>query len=754
MYKALVASSAIFILASCGGSSSSDDTSEDLPDVLVSEPDPAPTPDPEPAPDPAPVDSVFGEPLFPADISVVSCDGVDYLNLIAVNSDATSAAGFEVSNAIDNSLEPDGRWETQDSTAVLTIDLGYRHEVKEIGTAWYNGDSNITTFDVEVSEDNENYTVLLSSQTSSGETQFFDHYDVDDTAARFVRITSFGDNVSNTTSLLEAAVFGCPLDVAVAPIETQTVDLSQYNLDANASPGDNFDLLSWALDTPEEDPSDGNALRQSERDLADGYESNEYFYTADDGGMVFRSTIFGAKTSANTSFTRSELREMLRRGNTGISTQGVNMNNWVLGYQPATPRQVGGRGGNMKATLKVDHVTTSGSQSHTGRFIIGQIHAEDDEPIRLYYKKFPDNDRGYIYFAHELRGGDDLWFMVVGDEHPESDRDNQPIFTANPEQGIALGEIFSYEIDQTGSRIDVIIRRGDLNGPIIGHQYVDMVERGSNYDVVEEWNYFKAGAYSQNNTGEDDAENNGANSDFDQVTFYSLTNTHPENNLIEDDQPVTGNPGNQFAKIIDTLSSDTGELRYSLPSELAEGRLELRFTRTDDDVGNTDGFISLFNDANRNANSILDLRVRDDSFGIRYPDVDIDEDIAEVTPGSFQTVAITWAYPNGDTSSGQLPTITLQIDGEEAIEPFTPTGSDPVGGVATLSFRFGANSTQVSADAFFAIDDIKLYSDIAGTTLVFEDDFESYADGESLDPDENANSVYNGSTSEATVATE
>ncbi|MEO1709199.1 MAG: polysaccharide lyase family 7 protein [Pseudomonadota bacterium] len=36
--------------------------------------------------------------------------------------------------------------------------------------------------------------------------------------------------------------------------------------------------------------------------------------------------------------------------------------------------------------------------------------------------------------------------------------------------------------------------------------------------VADDWNYFKAGVYTQNNTGDAD--------DFDQATFYRLENTH------------------------------------------------------------------------------------------------------------------------------------------------------------------------------------------------------------------------------------
>jgi len=143
--------------------------------------------------------------------------------------------------------------------------------------------------------------------------------------------------------------------------------------------------------------------------------------------------------------------------------------------------------------------------------VIGQIHA-DDEPIRLYFKKFHSNDRGYLFLAHEIKNDDNIWKMVVGPAH--TNVDNKLTYTTTPEQCIQLGEMFSSEIYQQGSIIDVIIRRGNFFDPIIGHQFVDMLKENSSYDVVEKWNYFKAGVYSQNNTGE-----NGIGSDFDQTTF-------------------------------------------------------------------------------------------------------------------------------------------------------------------------------------------------------------------------------------------
>lgn len=500
----LVAISLLSLTACSGGSSNSS---------------PDPTPDPVPDPDPV---IVIPDPIFPPDTSVTNCSGFDYLDTLSVESSATALTGFDADNAIDNSLDADNSWQTTDSAAQIDIELGYRHEVKEVGIAWVNGDQNINSFDVAVSEDGVTYTDILTAESSVGDTALFERFDITDSVARFVRITSYGDSVNSETAISEIGVWGCPLDVSEAPIDSQTVDLSQFNLDANAPPGSNFDLLTWALDTPAEDPSDGLSQRTSERELDQGFE-DEFFYTASDGGMGFKSTIFGAKTSQNTSYTRSELREMLRRGNTSISTTGVNQNNWILGYQPDPGTTVGGRGGILKATLKMEHVTTTGSNTHQGRVIIGQIHADDDEPIRLYYKKFPDNDKGYIYLGHEIRNSDDIWKVVLGPVH--SNEDNQPIYSADPAQGIELDEIFSYEINQTGSRIDVIIRRGDQNGPIIAHNYVDMELENSGYDIAAEWMYFKAGLYTQNNTGEM-GDANGLGSDYDQAVFYYLSNEH------------------------------------------------------------------------------------------------------------------------------------------------------------------------------------------------------------------------------------
>lgn len=221
-----------------------------------------------------------------------------------------------------------------------------------------------------------------------------------------------------------------------------------------------------------------------------------------------------------------------------------------------------------------------------------------------------------------------------------------------------------------------------------------------------------------------------------------------------DDGSVVGGPGesgNKYAQILDTLDSDTGELRYVLPEAQAAGKVTFAFARTDDNVGSADAFFSLFNSGNNNAGNILDLRIRDDSYQTRSPSQDFDTALAAVTPGQYHNVEVTWAYPNGNVTAGSLPVVNITIDGT-ALPEYTVSGSDPIGGVTTVSFRLGGNSATTPVDAQFWVDNIKVYSDVAGTTLVFEDDFEAY--DVDFDLDNGTNTPYNERTSEATVKAE
>lgn len=284
---------------------------------------------------------------------------------------------------------------------------------------------------------------------------------------------------------------------------------SSGGLDANKTPSENFDLSTWNLSIPE-NKGNGTATTITVSQINNKYENSKYFYTGLDGGMVFKCPVDGFKTSANTNYTRVELREMLRGTNTNISTQGVNKNNWVFGTAPSADKNAAaGYDGEMNATLAINHVTTTGSSSHIGRVVIGQIHANNDEPIRIYYRKLKNNDLGAIYFAHEPTDGNgsEQWYEMIGT------RSNS---ASNPTDGIALNEKFSYTIKVVGDSLTVTIVREGKSDVV---KTINMSSSG--FNVGGQYMYFKAGVYHLNNSGDSD--------DFVQATFYALEKSHTTN---------------------------------------------------------------------------------------------------------------------------------------------------------------------------------------------------------------------------------
>ncbi len=306
---------------------------------------------------------------------------------------------------------------------------------------------------------------------------------------------------------------GSSVDFNVTVSVEDIRDATGFGLSASALPSENFELIDWRLDFPRNEDGELTGIQDapSERELDAGFTDDEFFFTGADGGLVMRAPVIGATTSSGVSFTRTEFREMLRRGNTSISTntnsttQRPNLNNWAFSSQPQDAQdEAGGIDGTLRVTMSVNNVTTTGANNQIGRTIIGQIHARSDEPLRLYYRKLPGNTHGSIYACHEISGGDDITFNIIG-----SIEDDQP----NPENGFLLGELFTYEIVARGNFIDVVISQ---NGQVIGETTIDQSDSG--YDVANDYMYFKAGNYHVNNTA--DVE------EFSEVTLYELENSH------------------------------------------------------------------------------------------------------------------------------------------------------------------------------------------------------------------------------------
>jgi len=270
------------------------------------------------------------------------------------------------------------------------------------------------------------------------------------------------------------------------------------DLDSTLPPSGNFDLSYWKLTRP-------NQQEIGEDNLSNGFVKDGEFYTdPTTGAMVFWCPNDGA--TGGSTYPRNELREMIRAGDNSISTQGINGNNWVFSSSSMTNQEAaGGVDGVMTATLAVDYVSETSDESRkTGRVIVGQIHASDDEPCRIYYRKLPGNTKGSVYFAHEPTTGPEQWYEMIGSRSDGA---------SDPEDGIALGEKFSYKIEVVFNTLTVTIMREGKPDVV---QEVDMTNSG----FADDWMYFKAGNYNQNNAGDPN--------EYAQVSFFALNVSHSE----------------------------------------------------------------------------------------------------------------------------------------------------------------------------------------------------------------------------------
>lgn len=237
------------------------------------------------------------------------------------------------------------------------------------------------------------------------------------------------------------------------------------------------------------------------------FEHKDFFYTVIDGTrrwVVYKTPNSGV-TSPNSSNTRTELQEKRE---------------WI-------PEE----GGKLTGTCKVMQVSVSGDARVAASYstVVGQIHSgegHENEPLKIFYKKFPGHNKGSVFWNYEINtAGDDnsgrwdfssaIWgydMSVIGKSKDD--------FPPEPEDGIELGEEFSYEVNvykgimyltfqseghETKTFTKNLISSEYVNKSDLPEQVKklfvpigqDGTERAEAYSG--ELNYFKQGAYNQTN---------------------------------------------------------------------------------------------------------------------------------------------------------------------------------------------------------------------------------------------------------------
>lgn len=104
----------------------------------------------------------------------------------------------------------------------------------------------------------------------------------------------------------------------------------------------------------------------------------------------------------------------------------------------------------------------------------------------------PNNNRGSVYIAHEPRKGDEQCYELIGGK-ASNEKD--------PKDTIALDEVFSYRVNVEVNLLTVtIIRSGKPDIVKVGMS-------NGRFHKSNQYMYFKAGAYNQNNTaGKNDSD--------------------------------------------------------------------------------------------------------------------------------------------------------------------------------------------------------------------------------------------------------
>jgi len=351
-------------------------------------------------------------------------------------------------------------------------------------------------------------------------------------------------------SLVGTSLFGCagaPAPEAVAPTPEQVLAAeakseASESADAavvasGAAPAETLDLSSWKLTLPELDPGRGKAREVKEEMLngtngAKAYVHERWFFVDEESKAIVFKTPNHLATTKNSKNTRSELREMVRAGDTNIDTKSPG-NNWVISTHPQAA-DYGAIGGKLSAKLAVDWVSTSGDENKFSAHsvVVGQIHGSGKtEPLKIFYRKLPGHKLGSLFWNYEIRpeNQDDRTDVPndVWGSHLLKGAD------AEPKDGIALGEEFSYVVDVAGTVMTLTFTKKDGTEKKAVH---DLSKGHASHSIdrgySDDWMYFKAGAYNQCNLGTEgiwgsSCDNRGEKEgDYTQVRFFALDVSH------------------------------------------------------------------------------------------------------------------------------------------------------------------------------------------------------------------------------------
>jgi hypothetical protein len=233
---------------------------------------------------------------------------------------------------------------------------------------------------------------------------------------------TFDNDTGTLTGTPDTPAVGTTSDIVIAVTDgSATIPLPAFDLtvlaadpppialDPSKPPSGNFDLNQWKLTLPVSNDyyygSGGSSAAEILPDgdsgpsvtaLNEGFEDTEFFFTATDGTMAFRTPLSGGATTTSSSYVRTELRELY---------------NWTSGDSTGDANWDNEGSHTLEATLTVVDYWPDDPQT-----VVGQIHAKDSSKalVKLQWDG-PDKPMRAIINEDPVSGNPfSLSFGVVG----------------------------------------------------------------------------------------------------------------------------------------------------------------------------------------------------------------------------------------------------------------------------------------------------------------------------------------------------
>jgi hypothetical protein len=118
---------------------------------------------------------------------------------------ATGNDGRLPQNTLDNNANT--RWSNLGLPSSIQYDLSTSQPICDVDIAWYRGNLRVNSFTISASEDGQNFIPIFIGK-STGKTTSPEKYDVQDTDARYIRITVLSNTENNWASITGVGING------------------------------------------------------------------------------------------------------------------------------------------------------------------------------------------------------------------------------------------------------------------------------------------------------------------------------------------------------------------------------------------------------------------------------------------------------------------------------------------------------------------------------------------------------------------